>query len=420
MQNSNNSDSTIIICVIIGIIGIVILSWIKENLKIIINALIIIGISALAILILTLISIKIIKKINKNKQERTNFMNDLKEFTKYDYLYSNDVKTKLEELNKIIKDDPELSERFKNLIKKIKIKLNSKYRKLKTREEQKIIKEQKQRQKELKEQEIEELREKQTISKLLKYFKKKKTNKAIPDWAINLGSSINEAKNQYNYLLNENKRKAELWDEAVNFVRKYKAYPVDFSHLSKDQQNNYKKAIKLLKQGKLNLEPKVLEADKELVKRNFILASELEPEQRERFLKKYGYRHKSFIHLNGKSGNNLIIRNDEKKETDYHFCIKNMFYRMDKRAKLEYSVEGLRADVVFILNNKKIAVEIETGKNKEMQYKNKIEWLNRNFDYWIFVVSRKNESKYNKYVDNIKSFCFTLKEASEKVRELLC
>ncbi|MDD3176068.1 MAG: hypothetical protein PHU51_06335, partial [Candidatus Nanoarchaeia archaeon] len=65
---------------------------------------------------------------------------------------------------------------------------------------------------------------------------------------------------------------------------------------------------------------------------------------------------------------------------------------------------------------KRIALEIETGSNKELFVEEKIKYLNKNYDKWIILTSRKNKKKYNKYVDNKKSFCLGVKGTFNKLQ----
>jgi hypothetical protein len=59
-------------------------------------------------------------------------------------------------------------------------------------------------------------------------------------------------------------------------------------------------------------------------------------------------------------------------------------------------------DIIFELKNRKIAIEVETGKNlrnNRKQFLEKVEWLNENFgDNWFFVVTNRDlVKKYKKY-----------------------
>ena len=192
------------------------------------------------------------------------------------------------------------------------------------------------------------------------------------------------------------------------------------------EREKYDQAMKKLKKGKLQPTPenkpeteKLEPKNNDLFKENFYHASSLTEEQKEILLRN-GYRRKPFITLNGASGNNLIIKHDQTNESDYHFCMKNLFREIDfPNSEIEHGNGEFRADVAFIYPEGQIAVEIETGANKEAQVQRKVKWLNNNFNYWIFVCSRNNKKIYKEYVDNEKSFCLTLLEARQKVDELI-
>jgi hypothetical protein len=59
-------------------------------------------------------------------------------------------------------------------------------------------------------------------------------------------------------------------------------------------------------------------------------------------------------------------------------------------------------DIIFELKNRKVAIEVETGKNlsnNRKQFLEKVEWLNENFgDNWFFVVTNRDlVKKYKKF-----------------------
>ena len=327
--------------------------------------------------------------------------------------------SKIEELNELNKN--KLAKKYPKEINKIKREIKDKERKLREKEEEK--------QRELEEQELyeEELRikENRQIKKLIKYFNKKQSNEAIPEFALTyFPDVIEKAQNKYEKLREKEKSKEEKWKTAVSFVLKHKAYPSNFYSLNENEKLMYKKAIKLLKENKLKEEnidyDNAPEEDKELLEKRFYHAEELKPEIRDKLIKKYGYESYSGLFRDGKSGNNVIIKNYGKRESNYHFHMKHVFAEIDKQnSKVEYSIDGLRADVAFIYSKKKIAVEIETKSNKQLQISNKVKWLNKYFDYWVFVCSRENKKYYSRYVDNKKSFCLTLKDADRKVVEMI-
>ncbi len=340
--------------------------------------------------------------------KRRSFENEIGPFMSEYYSDSDEVRKGIKKFNELLDNNLKLAKKYPDIVKQARNKLNTKRRELEAEEQE--------------EEELIEQKEKR-IHKLVKYFEKKNSDEAIPEWVLDYESEvIEEARKEYQRIKEEEKGKERKWNEAVSFVLENKAYPIKFTKMDDEEQQMYRKVMNLLKKGilkqELKVETKILEEDKLLVEKKFFHSGDLTPEQRDRFIHQYGYRLKPFIYLDGRLGNNLIIKNDPRKESDYHFCLKHLFVEIDKNAIIEYCIEDMRADVVYRFNKKKIAVEIETGKNKELQLKQKVSWLNKHFNYWIFVCSRKNKSKYKQYVDNKKSFCLTLKDAYNKVKQL--
>ena len=228
-----------------------------------------------------------------------------------------------------------------------------------------------------------------------------------------------ETKEEYAEYVQEEIDKQTRWEETIRFVSKHRGYPTSYPEMDYEEKKLYDKAINLLKRGKLIPEPQIDIKDKKLIEKRFFFVNELSAKQRDRFIHQYGYRHKTFVKLDGKRGNNFIIKNEPKKESDYHFCMKHLIATIDQdKSIIEYCIDDMRADVVFTYNNQKIAIEIETGKNKELQVRNKVKWLNDHFNYWFFLCSRNELKNYKKYVDNKKSFCLTLTQIPKKIQEI--
>ena len=60
----------------------------------------------------------------------------------------------------------------------------------------------------------------------------------------------------------------------------------------------------------------------------------------------------------------------------------------------------VKPDIVFELNGKRCAIEIETGSvlTKVKNMKEKVKMLNKNYDEWFFVVTNKNKVlEYKKF-----------------------
>ncbi|MFH1649636.1 MAG: hypothetical protein ABIA93_03735 [Candidatus Woesearchaeota archaeon] len=195
-----------------------------------------------------------------------------------------------------------------------------------------------------------ELKEQERIraeqAKLLEYFIQKKSVEGIPLWALDfLPESIEEAREEYRYAEAERKREETQWKHIKEFVSEHKGFPSDFRKLDDDEQSSYLSAYEQLEAGSLN-EP--LPEDKELAEKPVLRSADLTPEQRERFVRDYGYEHYPFITLEGKRGNNLLVKN-KTNESHYHFCLKHLFAELHPGAEIEWGVEGMRADVAFFI-----------------------------------------------------------------------
>jgi len=284
---------------------------------------------------------------------------------------------------------------------------------------------------ELKQIEEEEIRlgiqKEEDINQLLNYFKKRSSSKSIPKWALKLTKEvINGAQEKFHEFKSkefELEREIEVQNEeikqATDYILENKALPANYPELSEGQKTLYLEVFDQFEEGILKPNVEIKPEDKELSKNKFFLTNELSEEQKERFIEDYSYKSYSFTHLNGKLGNNLVIKNNSKTESDYHFCMKHLIARVDElNSQIEYSIKDMRADVGFIFGNKKIAVEIEKGTNNKKQIKKKVDWLNEHFDYWIITAPKKEQKNYRKYVDKKKSFVFGSKKTEEKIVEL--
>lgn len=252
--------------------------------------------------------------------------------------------------------------------------------------------------------------------RLIEYFFEVNSAKAIPSWAIEYSQRvISQARWKFNYEKRQERNRAERWLEIKAFVTEHKGFPPDFRELDFEEQNQYRQAMEQLEAGTLN-DP--LPEDRELAEKLVIEAKRLSPEQRERFVRDYGYKHYPFITLEGKRGNNLLIKNLTN-ESDYHFCLKQLFAGLHPSAELEWSAEGMRTDIAFFVGDKKVAVEIETGKNNDKQLAKKRAWLDKQFTDWIIVCPRDQLPRYRRFVDGKKSRVLTIKHASLQLHLLL-
>lgn len=274
--------------------------------------------------------------------------------------------------------------------------------------------------------------ERDIINKLVAYFKERKTTETIPEWATSIHTeTIKRAISEYEKYLAEEYHKIRMleqekdrWENIVEFMLEHKGLPNNYTTLSEVERESYIKAYRLMKEHKLEKtseeNPQVLEEDEELVQKYFYQANELTAEQRHRFIHNYGYRLKPFIFIEtGQRGNNLIIKNDTRKESDYHFCIKHLLANVHKKKSyIEYDIEQLRTDIMINVNGQLYAFEIETGNNKALQIERKVIWLNKHFNEWYIVCSRDNKKRYKKYVSKKKGQILTVTQAYNKILEI--
>lgn len=87
--------------------------------------------------------------------------------------------------------------------------------------------------------------------------------------------------------------------------------------------------------------------------------------------------------------------------TNHFFLIMDIYnYLKDKDINVKL-FQTLKPDIIFEILNNKIAIEIETGKVLRNNRKNlieKVKVLNKNYDFWFFVLTNRNlTKKYKKY-----------------------
>lgn len=243
------------------------------------------------------------------------------------------------------------------------------------------------------------------IEKLVTYFQQKKSTETIPDWAIQMSSNdVHSAIHTYHTDINEKEKDKRLRREIISFLIKHQEFPAHFQELSECEKSLYRHYKNMnLKELRSELGYPIGEA--------FYLANELEPEKRQELLEQ-GFRSVPLINpKTGKAGINCVIWNNEKKETDYHFCLKHWFAKTFD-GEVEVLVDDQRVD--FVIND--VAFEIETGSNKDIQIKKKIEMLENNFTEWYIICSAKLQPRYARFAP--KSKLLTLTQAYKKALEL--
>ncbi len=256
------------------------------------------------------------------------------------------------------------------------------------------------------------------VNELFEFKKSKKSEKALPlnkKYAYEVNRKAREKFEDY---MSDQKRYKRLREEAIAY---YQTNSLDTKpELQWDAEIIYAKVREDVEDGKISLKKfRELDNSGPKLKRDFYRTNELDDEMKIRATNQ-GFIFARGIELNGKVSNSgFYVKKDSKSESNHHFIMKHLFKEMHKDMKLEYSLEGKRADVAFVSDDLKLAIEIESGINNSEQVVSKVSWLNEHFDKWIFVSSKANLKRYVPFVDGQKSFCLTAKKAQEKVLELL-
>ncbi len=379
--------------------------------------------------LVTFSSIKYFQKIMSEKREKqiaeeeriNGFIETLKNTLKLDFnefQYSYEIEETLEKANEKLNKIPatikkEFNSKIVEFLSSAKQILSNK-----KNQERELSLENKKKE-ELDKKEKEEF-EKQ-VDKLFEYKNKLNSKEAIP---INHNYSdqvISEAEDRMRFFLDKEKVIKSIREEAIEYYKKIKDINSVPGGIGNFQEEIYLGVIEDIKSGKIKLKPKI-EYTGKLLEKNFYYAKKIDENTKKKAIAQ-GFRHVRGVDLNGKLvGGGFYIKKEANSEGDYHFYMKHLFSEINSRMKIEHSINGKRVDIAYVRGGKntlKIGIEIETGKNKLDQLARKIQWLNKNFNYWVFVCPRKFLPKYSRYVDHQKSFCLTPKKAKEKLRELI-
>jgi len=137
-------------------------------------------------------------------------------------------------------------------------------------------------------------------------------------------------------------------------------------------------------------------------------------DQEKGFYKKQGINKHEFNYLLNKSYKQISMKscfsNSKKKyllKPRFNESIQHFFLIMDISnylKKLNFDVKlfiTTKPDIIFKLNEKEIAIEVETGKvlkNNKKGLIEKVEMLNKNYANWFFILTNRNlTKKYKKY-----------------------
>lgn len=119
------------------------------------------------------------------------------------------------------------------------------------------------------------------------------------------------------------------------------------------------------------------------------------------YLLRRGYSLTKHYDLRMKEG--VYLTKNQKTETPQHAFLVWAILKYLKEQNLPAgSYKTIKPDIIFEFQNRKIAIEVETGKNlrnNRRQFREKVQSLYENFGYnWFFVVTNRDlVKKYKKY-----------------------
>jgi conjugal transfer ATP-binding protein TraC len=108
----------------------------------------------------------------------------------------------------------------------------------------------------------------------------------------------------------------------------------------------------------------------------------------------------------------FILKPNHNESLKHHFYVYNIAEYLEKQGVKVEKYVTVKPDLVFKIGKKKIAIEVETGivaqKNNE-KLKSKVNQLNKNYDYWFFVILDRNKIKtYKKCGKTVELRCLKL------------
>ncbi|MFC1723612.1 hypothetical protein ACFL0V_05720 [Nanoarchaeota archaeon] len=228
---------------------------------------------------------------------------------------------------------------------------------------------------------------------------------------------IREASWRMREFMNKQNESREIRDKAIRYYEENsiesephlanKKEKEIFAQVRKDIKKN---KLQLNKLGNLNYKGPTLE-------KVFYRARELTKEEKLR-AKQQGFEYIRGNELDGYVSGGFYIQRNDSTETPFHFYMKYLFKELHENMYIEHSVAGKRADIALLIKGFKLAIEIETGKNRMQYIQEKVSWLKDNFDQWIIVCKKDLLPRYSQFVDNQDSFCFTPKEAQEHIKKI--
>ncbi len=315
-------------------------------------------------------------------------------------------KVKIAGLHRVKEYEPRLTRLFQ--------KYHDKIRNAEASEEKERLKqEEKDKENQKEEEKQNALREKE-IGELFRFMRKHRSPDVLPkdkEYPINIINAVKVRMRQHTQKKEERQTRR---NEAIDY---YSKHSLDTKpHLkTKQDEDIYAKTREDLKTGKLKIKKEIKYAGAKLPK-DFYRTNEMTNQEKLR-ASAQGFESVKGNELDGKIAKGFYIRKNPR-EGKKHFCMKHLFAEVHDNMKVEYQKEGKRADVALFLDDFKLAIEIETGKNELENFTEKILWLNRHFDQWIIVCTKDKLKEYNKLVDHQKSFAMRPKQAKEFILSL--
>jgi len=114
-----------------------------------------------------------------------------------------------------------------------------------------------------------------------------------------------------------------------------------------------------------------------------------------------GYRDSIQFNLDG-SKDYYLLKPASNESPQHFFLIRKIAEYLREYNFEVWTFKTVKPDIIFEVQNRKIAIEVETGsnlRNNKKSFLNKLELLRENYGYnWFFVVTNRNlVKKYKKY-----------------------
>lgn len=120
------------------------------------------------------------------------------------------------------------------------------------------------------------------------------------------------------------------------------------------------------------------------------------------YLKKKGYKEHSFTSILSKKKERYLVAARRSESPQHIFLIHDIANYIRKFSDKVSTYQAVKPDIVFEINGKEYAIEVETGKmmkHKIKEFKEKVKRLNKKYgDGWFFVLTNRNlASKYSRF-----------------------